>query len=145
MSLSGLQSALAELFTSRAARESYAVNPDAFARRFDLAGRECAQLAALATGPVAAYAASLIGKRRSETQRLLPQAAALLGDDFAASFDAWARDAEFPDGRRRHARDALAFARHLLLTKGESGANIRSVLTGELRALRRSTGRLFRW
>lgn len=113
MTLLNLQCALAGLFTSGELRDEYAGNATGFAERFMLSEREAAQLEALACGPLAAYATTLVRKRRGEVARQLPDLRAELGAAFAAVFDEFALRTALPDGPRRYAKDAKAFLRYV--------------------------------
>ncbi|WP_030910899.1 hypothetical protein [Streptosporangium amethystogenes] len=94
------------------------------AAREALAGAQAALLAALVAGEEAPpgfdrerlliQESSLISKRRRTVARLRPDLAALLGDDFAAEFDAYARGRPKPPGGS-HA-DARDFAGRLRAT-----------------------------
>jgi len=146
MSLHGLQCALTELFVGAASRERYAHDPQAFARRFDLNERDRAQLDALASSAVAAYASTLLRKRQSEAARLLPQTHAALGEEFARAFDDWAQRTRLPDGRRRYIADALGFCRHLC-SSGWVSPEQRAIAGAERRSLRPRSWAFFvpRW
>ncbi|MFY9779615.1 MAG: hypothetical protein WAJ85_03770 [Candidatus Baltobacteraceae bacterium] len=138
MSLHGLQCALAELFTTPAARERYARDPERFMRGFDLSERDRAQLEALAANAIASYASTLVRKRRAEAARLLPETRAALGAAFAAAFERWAQRTNLPDGPRRYAADAAGFCRHLLAERQNLPSGVRAVVAAELRALQPS-------
>lgn len=113
MTLLQLQPALAELFTSGKARDEYAADPNRFADRFGLNDRETAQLAALARGPLEAYAETLIRKRCGEASRQLPALRAELGAAFAVAFAEFAYRTPLPPGPGRYAKDAKAFLRYV--------------------------------
>jgi hypothetical protein len=135
VSLLGLQCALTDLFVSAASRERYAHDPRAFARRFDLNERDQAQLDALASSAIAAYASTLLRKRQSEAARLLPQTHAALGEEFGRAFEDWAQRTRLADGRRRYIGDALGFCRHLC-SSGRLSAKGRAAADAERRSLR---------
>lgn len=57
-----------------------------------------------------AFARSLVRKRAGEVRALLPRTAAALGERFSQTFASFARGRP-TSGAKRHARDAIAFAR----------------------------------
>jgi hypothetical protein len=138
VSLANLQSALAELFTEPLARSAYERNRSGYTAKHGLTEREAAQLAALSAAAIAAYAGTLVRKRRSEAMRLLPRTRAALGAGFAAAFDAWAAGAPLPSGPRRHADDALAFCRHVRASRAAFSHVAHDAARADARGLRPS-------
>jgi len=134
MSLHAVQCALAELFTDGGARERFAQDAGEFSTAHGLDEREREQLAALSAAAIASYAATLVRKRRAEAARLLPRTRAALGDGFASTYAAWAERTALPAGGARYARDATAFAAHVL-----AGSNVDS---GARAAIRRDRAAL---
>lgn len=105
-------SVLARLLSSGAERRAFAASRAAW---LDAAGADASAHAVLLAMDAAALevqAKGLIAKRRAEVRKLLPRAAKLLGEAYSDYFDAYAEE-HWPEGHRRHLRDALCFAETL--------------------------------
>src|SRR6266581_8498775 len=89
MTLLGLQTVLAQLYTDRVFREAFFADPMATCARSALTDVECHQLATLDRLQVERYAWSLQRKRLHLVRTLLPATANTLSEQFGPLFCAY--------------------------------------------------------
>ena len=118
MPLAALQQALAHLYTDERARARFRSDPEAFARSFELAPAELAQLSSIGEARLHVYCDSLDRKRANECARTLPLSAAAFGPLFRREFVRYARKVPLGAGARRYRDDAAAFATFLSRSAG---------------------------
>lgn len=112
MGLQAVQHGLALLLTDDELRERFAVDPQGVAQTLNLDAADAAQLSLLASAEVERFARSLRARRWNEIQKLLPvsiQAAQQAEFPLRRLFLNFAQTYA-PQGGKRHAQDALAFA-----------------------------------
>lgn len=112
MGLRDVQHGLARLLTDDGLRERFGVDPQGVAQTLNLDAADAVQLSLLASAEVERFARSLRAKRWNEIQKLLPvstQAAQNVGFPLRRLFFDFAQTYA-PQGGKRHAQDALAFA-----------------------------------
>lgn len=107
-----MQRGLALLLTDADMRERFAADPRGVEQTLNLSAEEMAQRALPAGAEVERFACSLRAKRWNEIQKLLPistQGAQSVGVPLRRAFLRFAQG-YVPQGSKRHAQDALAFA-----------------------------------
>lgn len=111
--LAAMQRLLGRLVTDASLRGRFRVDPRGVGRELGLAQAEADRLASsLDPASIEEFARSLVAKRANEVADLLPLTRRVLGPRFRERFAAFARSGA-PRGLRKHADDAVAFARHL--------------------------------
>lgn len=113
MELITAQRVLARLLTDEPLREELATDPADAAARLRVPQPELLALCALRNRELDFAARGLLAKRREAAFHCLPTLSAHLGDDGRTLFRRYARSHPSPHGPRKHAADALAFARWL--------------------------------
>ena len=112
MGLSEMQRELALLLTDADMRERFAADPQGVEQSLNLSMEARAQRVLPSDAEVERFARSLCAKRWNEIQKLLPvstQGAQSVGFPLRRAFLQFAQEYT-PQGSKRHARDAIAFA-----------------------------------
>lgn len=108
------QQLLARLYTDRSARAEYVTDPVGFVNKH----RAEHSIAQLNAGQLLFFARSLLDKRAHEVRKLLPITAEVLGGDFFDKFKEYAATC-LPAGPKKHAADAMAFCKSLVVGGGD--------------------------
>jgi hypothetical protein len=130
---------LAQLLGSSRLRRLLAVDPPMLSRVLSASAEESAWLAGLDLAQLESQADTLIAKRLSEVAALLPLTMAALGSQAAELFTQHAGES-WPDGHRRHLRDAAWFAVYLRSHGYDSAVSSDEVRRVELRLRRAGRG-----
>jgi hypothetical protein len=128
MTLLGMQTVLARLYTDRVFREAFFADPMATCARSTLTEVECHQLAALDRLQVERYAWSLQGKRLHLVRTLLPATANTLSDQFAPLFHKYC---DTQPSALEYVDEAIAFITFLSVAGITEPAYMADVLTCE--------------
>jgi hypothetical protein len=112
MGLTQVQELLARLYTEPELRERFSADPQGVGEALGLDAEEAGRLAQLPAAEIDRFARSLVHKRRSEVEKLLPLTRRALGPRFPVLFREHA--ARFmPNGVKKQFHDAVAFAEFL--------------------------------
>jgi hypothetical protein len=128
MTLLGMQTVLAQLYTDRVFRAAFFVDPVATCARSALTEVECHQLATLDRLQVERYAWSLQGKRLHLVRALLPATANTLAEQFAPLFHKYC---DTQPSAPEHVDEAIAFITFLSVAGITEPAYLDDLLTCE--------------
>ena len=128
MTLLGMQTVLAQLYTDRVFREAFFADPIAMCARSQLSEAERHQLAALDRLQVERYAWSLQGKRLHLVRVLLPATANTLSEQFAPLFCAYC---DTQPSALEYVEEAIAFTTFLSVAGITEPAYMDDLLTCE--------------